>query len=76
MTQELDGGGGEHALLCVDDQACIVQLREDFPQMLQMLLLISAGDDDVVQVAEDEGEACQDAVHHALEGVACVALGA
>ncbi len=70
MTQELDGGGGEHALLCVDDQARLAQPRENFSQMLQMLLLVPAGNDDVVQVAEDEGKACQDAVHHALEGVA------
>jgi len=73
MTQELDGGGGEHALLCVDDQARLAQPRENFSQMLQMLLLVSAGYDDVVQVAEDEGEARQDAVHHPLEGVARVA---
>ncbi len=73
MTQELDGGGGEHALLCIDDQACIAQPRDDFPQTLQMLLLVSAGNDNIVKVSEDEGGACQDAVHHALEGVARVA---
>jgi hypothetical protein len=73
MTQELDGGGGEHALLPVDDQARLAQPRENFSQMIQMLLLVSAGYDDVVQVAEDEGEARQDAVHHPLEGVARVA---
>ncbi len=70
MAQELDGGIGEHALLCVDDQACITQARKYFPQMLQMLLLVSAGDDNVVKVAEDKGESRQDPVHHALEGVA------
>ncbi len=70
MTQELDNGGGEHALLCVDDQARLAQPRENFSQMLQMLLFVSAGYDDVVQVAEDEGEARQDAIHHPLEGVA------
>ncbi len=73
MTKELDGGGGEHALLRVDDQARLAQPREDFSQMLQMFLFISAGYDEVVQVAEDEGEARQDAIHHPLEVVARVA---
>jgi hypothetical protein len=41
--------------------------------MLQILLLVPAGYDDVIQVAEDEGKACQDGVHHTLEGVARVA---
>jgi hypothetical protein len=36
-------------------------------------LLLLAGYNDVIQVAEDEGEARQDAVHPPLEGVARVA---
>jgi hypothetical protein len=70
VSQELDGGLGEHALLCIDDQACITQAIENFSQMLQMLLLVSAGYDDVVQVAINEREPRQDPVNHALEGVA------
>jgi hypothetical protein len=46
MAHELDGCGVEHALLCVDDKARLAQPRESFPQMLQMLLLVSAGYDD------------------------------
>ncbi len=38
-----------------------------------MLFQAVAGDDDVVQVAEDEGEVLEDAVHEALEGLGCVA---
>ncbi len=41
--------------------------------MLQMLLLVSAGDDNVVKVDEDEGESRQDPVNHALEDVARIA---
>jgi len=70
VSQELDGGLGEHALLCIDDQAYITQAIENFSQMLQMLLLVSAGYDDVVQVAINEREPRQDPVNHALEGVA------
>jgi hypothetical protein len=47
VAQELDSSGGEHALLCVDDQTRLAQPRENFSQMLQMLLLIPAGYDDV-----------------------------
>ncbi len=31
VAQELDGSVGEHALLCVDDQACIAQARKKLP---------------------------------------------
>ncbi len=48
VAQELDGGLGKHALLSVDDQSCITQARENFSQMLQMLLLFLAGYDEVV----------------------------
>jgi hypothetical protein len=73
VAQELDGGGGENALLCVNHQTRLAQPRENFPQMLQVFLLVPAGYNDVIQVAEDEGEARQDAVHHPLEGVARIA---
>jgi hypothetical protein len=48
VAQELDGGLGKHALLSVDDQSCIMQVREKFSQVLQMILLVLAGYDDVV----------------------------
>ncbi len=48
MAQELNGGGGEHALLCVNDQARFAQPKENFSQMLQMLLLVPAGYNDVI----------------------------
>ncbi len=47
VAQELDGGL-ENALLRVDYQSCITHSRENFSQMLQMLLLVLAGYDDVV----------------------------
>jgi hypothetical protein len=73
VAQELDGGGGENLLLCVNHQAGLAQPRENYSQMLQVFLLVPAGYNDVIQVAEDEGEARQDAVHHPLEGVARIA---
>jgi hypothetical protein len=48
MAQELDSGGGEQAVLLKDG--------EDLPEILVMLLQRVAGDDEVVQVAEHEGQ--------------------
>ncbi len=56
MSQELHGGGGEHTLCWVDLQAILLKDGEDLPEMLVVLLHGEAGDDDVVQVAEHEGE--------------------
>ncbi len=57
----------------VDLQAVLLKDGEDLPEMLDVLLQAVAGDDDVVQVSEDEGEVLEDAVHEALEGLGCVA---
>ena len=73
VSQELHGSGGKHALCWVDLQAFLLKDGEDLPEMLHVLLQAVAGDDDVVQVAEDEGEVLEDAVHEALEGLSCVA---
>jgi hypothetical protein len=54
VSQKLNGGCGKHAFLCVDNQTRITQAGVDCPKMLQVLLLVLAGDDDIVQVAEDE----------------------
>jgi hypothetical protein len=56
VSQELHGGGGEYALCRVDLQAALLKDGEDLPEMLDVLLQAVAGDDDVVQVAEHEGE--------------------
>ena len=75
VAQELHGGSGEHALCRVDLQAILLKDGEDLPEMLDVLLQGVARDDDVVQVAEDEAEVLEDAVHEALEGLGCVADG-
>jgi hypothetical protein len=56
VSQELHGGGGEHALCWVDLQAVLLKDGEDLPEVLDVLLQAVAGDDDVAQVAEHEGE--------------------
>jgi hypothetical protein len=56
VSQELHGGGGEHALCRVDLKAVLLKDGEDLPEMLDVLLQAVAGDDDVVQVAAHEGE--------------------
>jgi hypothetical protein len=56
VSQELHGGGGKHALRWVDLQAVLLKDGEDLPEMLVVLLQSVAGDDEVVQVAEHEGQ--------------------
>ncbi len=56
VSQELHSGSGKHALRWVDLQAVLLKDGEDLPEMLVVLLQAVAGDDDVVQVAEHEGE--------------------
>ncbi len=56
VAQELDGGGSEHALCWVDLQAVLLKDGENLQEMLVMLLQRVAGDDEVVQVAEHEGQ--------------------
>jgi hypothetical protein len=57
VSQELHGGGGgKHALCWVDQQAILLKDGEDLLEMLVVLLQGVAGDDDVVQVAEQEGQ--------------------
>ena len=73
VSQELHGGSGQHALCWVDLQAILLKVGEDLPEMLAVLLQGVAGDDDVVQVAEHEGEVFEYAVHEALEGLGGVA---
>ncbi len=56
VSQELHGGVGEHALRWVDLQTILLKDCEDRPEMLVVLLQGVAGDDDVIQVAEHEGQ--------------------
>ncbi len=56
VAQELHGGGSEHTLRRVDLQAVLLKDDEDLPEMLVVCLQRAAGDDEVVQVAEHEGQ--------------------
>jgi hypothetical protein len=56
VAQELDDGGGKHALCWVNLQAVLLKDGEDLPEMLVMLLQCVAGDEVVIQVAEHEGQ--------------------
>jgi hypothetical protein len=57
VAQELHGSGGEHVLPRVDLQAVLLKDGEDLLEVLVVLLQCVAGDDEVVQVAEHEGQA-------------------
>ena len=57
----------EDTLLPVDDHPIVRKEAEDLTEVCFVLLFGVAGDKDVVQVDEDEGDAVEDAVHQPLE---------
>ena len=67
MPEELEGLLAERALLLVDDEALLCEAAEQFAEMLTVLLGRAAGDEDVVEVHEHEGNVAQDGVHEALK---------
>ena len=54
-------------LFPVDDHPVVREEAEDLTEVHFMLLFSVAGDEDVIQVYEDEREATEDAVHQSLE---------
>ena len=57
----------EDTLLPVDDHPIVRKEAEDLTEVCFVLLFGVAGDKDVVQVDEDEGDAAEDAIHQPLE---------
>ena len=67
MTEEVDAVRGKHALPWVDLQARFSQPLEYLLQVPKMLLQVVRPDDDVIDVAPDEGKAPHHFVHPAVE---------
>ena len=72
MPQEVDGGDTEDALGGLHHQAMLLQAIEEEVEMARVLLFISAGNEDVVEVDEDKGQVVAHPVHHPLEGLGSV----
>ena len=72
MSQKIQLGDGELALLLIHHQAGLAQAQENFLKVGGVLLCVGAGDEDVVQVGEP-GRAGHHTVHEALESVPGVA---
>ncbi len=70
MTQKFHSCYSKDTLLAVDDQGGIAEPLEEDPKMLEMLLFRVAGNNDVIQVYEDEVQTTQNPVHVSLESVA------
>ena len=51
----------------VQHQPVLSQPLQDYPPVFQMCLSVWAGYQDVIQVDQDKGEACQDTVNEPLE---------
>ncbi len=72
MAKKLHGGHSKNAILAFDDQSGVAEPMEENPEVLDMVLLWLAGDDDVIQVYEDKVQPTEHRIHVPLEGVACV----
>ena len=62
----------EHALLPVYDHPVVREEVEDMTEVCFVLLFSLAGDKDVIQIGEDEGDAPKNAVHQPLESLGSV----
>ena len=73
VTQELDPGSTEHALVGVQVDTIRVQSLQHESQMSEMLLRRSTGHQNVVDIDKAPGAAAQHLVHKALKRLAGVA---
>ena len=63
MTKKLKGGSTQGTLGCVDLDTVILQVAEDFAEVVEVHIQVLAGD-------QDECKATKNLVHEALEGLA------
>ena len=69
MTKKLKGGFTQDTLGCVDLDTMVLQAAEDFTEVVEVLIQVLAGNQDVVQVRVAEWKATKNLVHEALEGL-------
>ena len=72
MTKKLKGGLTQDTLGCVDLDTMVVQAAEDFAEVVEVLIQVLAGNQDVVQVCVAEWKAAENLVHEALEGLGSI----
>ena len=72
LTQVLHGRLAEYAFGGVDRHAVVPELDQYFPQVLPVFNFVATGDENVVQVDENETEIPEYLVHQALKSLSAV----
>ena len=69
MSEKIDGVDAENALRLLDDEAMIGEALEESAKVFYVFHVISAGDQNIVEVEEHIAKTLCDTVHKALEGL-------
>ena len=72
VAQELQGGDTKNTLGNIDLDAVVLEAGEDLAEVAQMLVLVLAGNQNVVQVGVAAGETTKDLVNEPLEGLSSI----
>ena len=72
VAQELQGGDTKNTLGSIELDAVVLEADEDLAEVAQMLVLVLAGNQNVVQVSVAAGETTQDLVNEPLEGLSSI----
>ena len=69
VAQELQGGNTKNTLGSTELDAVVLEACEDLAEVAQMLVLVLAGNQNVIQVSVAAGETTKDLVDEPLEGL-------
>ena len=69
VAQELQGGNTKNTLGSIELDAVVLEACEDLAEVAQLLVLVLAGNQNVIQVSVAAGETTKDLVDEPLEGL-------
>ena len=72
MPQVFDSSLSHDALGGVDGHAVVAELDQHFPQVLLVLGFVAAGNENIVQIDEREGQVPENLVHETLESLSAI----
>ena len=72
VAQDLQGGDTKNTLGSIELDAVVLEACEDLAEVAQMLVLVHAGNQNVVQVSIAASETTKDLVDQPLEGLSSI----
>ena len=72
VAQDLQGGDTKNTLGSIELDAVVLEACEDLAEVAQMLVLVHAGNQNVVQVSIAASETTKDLVDEPLEGLSSI----